>query len=247
MSSAEFRLLKLCGSLGCGVIIGTVSRLRRLVLSDRFFFVTCRLFHNRRTLSETELKCLAQTISARRKAHGFLVTAWILLPDHWHAILYPHHPLTISEVMQSIKVSSTRRMNRARGELGLLWQGRFFDRAVRTAKEYHETMAYIHLNPVKAGLVSRPEDWPWSSAYEYPVVPQAQSQPNPPCSSIGWSCLWIHGRESKAATRLVPPDLTHWRERIAESPRDCARSQHVTQRSLALSRCNEACHPQRDR
>ena len=143
-----------------------MSRLRRLVLSDRFFFVTCRLFPNRRILSESELDCLAQAISARRKIHGFLVTAWVFLPDHWHAILYPHHPLTISDVMESIKVSSTRRINRGRGELGLLWQGRFFDRAVRTAQEYHETVEYIHWNPVKAGLVSRPEDWPWSSAHD---------------------------------------------------------------------------------
>jgi REP-associated tyrosine transposase len=115
--------------------------------------------------SESELDCFAQTISVRRKIHGFLVTAWVLLPDHWHAILYPHHPLTISEAMESIKVSSTRRINRRRGELGPLWQGRFFDRAVRTAKEYHETVEYIHLNPVKAGLVRRPEDWPWSSVH----------------------------------------------------------------------------------
>ena len=147
-----------------------MSRLRRLVLSDRFFFVTCRLFPNRRILSESELDCFAQTISARRKRHGFLVTAWVFLPDHWHAILYPHHPLTISDVMESIKVSSTRRINRGRGELGLLWQGRFFDRAVRTAKEYHETVEYIHWNPVKAGLVSRPEDWPWSSVHDYSVA-----------------------------------------------------------------------------
>ncbi len=147
-----------------------MSRLRRLVLSNRFFFVTCRLFHNRRILSESELDCLAQAMSARRKIHGFLITSWVLLPGHWHAILYPHHPLTISNVMESIKVSSTRQINRRRSESGLLWQGRFFDHAVRTAKEYHETVEYIHGNPVKAGLVTRPEDWPWSSANDASVA-----------------------------------------------------------------------------
>ncbi|MBI1955873.1 MAG: transposase [Acidobacteria bacterium] len=110
---------------------------------------------------------MAQAISARRKVHGFLVTAWIFLPDHWHAILYPCHPLTISDVMESIKVSSTRRINRLRGESGALWQGRFFDRAVRTVKEYHETVEYIHSNAVRAGLVSRPQDWPWSGVHDY--------------------------------------------------------------------------------
>ena len=48
-----------------------------------------------------------------------------------------------------------------------LWQPRFFDRALRTVKEYNEKVEYIHLNPVKAGLASCPEDWQWSSYNEY--------------------------------------------------------------------------------
>jgi hypothetical protein len=48
----------------------------------------------------------------------------------------------------------------ARGAEGELWQPRFFDRALRTVKEYNE---YVHLNRVWAGLVSRPEDERWSS------------------------------------------------------------------------------------
>jgi putative transposase len=149
------------------VIIGVVSRLRRLVLSDRFFFVTCRLLPRRRVLWDSEFACLARVIQERRHKHGFVLTAWALLPDHWHAIVFPRHPLTVSEVMEAIKVGSTKRLNRAREESGLLWQGRFFDRALRTVKEYREKVAYIHLNPVKAGLVSRAEDWPWSSVHDY--------------------------------------------------------------------------------
>ncbi|HEV2495054.1 MAG TPA: hypothetical protein VG204_18485 [Terriglobia bacterium] len=46
--------------------------------------------------------------------------------------------------MESIKVSGTRLINARRGERGVLFQGRFFDRALRTAKEYHEKVGYIH-------------------------------------------------------------------------------------------------------
>ena len=141
--------------------------LRRLVLSNRFFFVSCRLLRSRQELSESEFDCLAQVIRARRKRHGFLLTAWVFLHDHWHAIFYPHSPLTVSDVMETIKVSSTRQINRGRGESGPLWQGRFFDRALRTVKEYHETIEYIHWNPVKADLVVRPEEWRWSSARDF--------------------------------------------------------------------------------
>ena len=144
-----------------------VSRLRRLVLSDRFFFITCRVHGLRRNLSESEFCCLAEVVRERRKIHGFLLTAWVFLPDHWHAIIFPIFPLTISRVMESIKVSSTRRINRGRNERGVLLQGRFFDRALRTVREYDEKVEYIHLNPVNAGLVKRPEDWKWSSVHDY--------------------------------------------------------------------------------
>jgi putative transposase len=159
-----------------------MSRLRRLVVSDRWFFVTCRLLPRRRRLSPAEFATLAQVIHARRTEHGFLLTAWVFLPDHWHAIFYPRHPLTISRVMEAVKDGATKRLNRSRREAGRLWQPRFFDRALRTVKEYSETVAYIHLNPVKAGLVSRPDEWPWSSVHDYtgtvnrtPVTPSGLS------------------------------------------------------------------------
>ena len=144
-----------------------MSRLRRLVLFDRFFFISCRLLPRRRLLSTSEFACLARVIAERRRKHGFFLTAWVLLPDHWHAIFFPRQPLTISEVMESIKVGSTLRINAGRKESGQLWQPRFFDHALRTVKEYHEKVEYIHLNPVKAGLVSRPEEWAWSSVHDY--------------------------------------------------------------------------------
>ena len=46
---------------------------------------------------------------------------------------------------------------RSRGEVGRLLEARFFDRALRTVKEYNEKVQYIHLNPVRAGLARRPE------------------------------------------------------------------------------------------
>ena len=125
---------------------------------------------------------MAQVIRERREEHGFLLSAWVFLPDHWHAIFYPAHPLTIGRVMESIKDAATKRINRSRREVGRLLQPRFFDRALRTVREYNEKVKYIHLNPVKAGLVSRPEDWPWSSVHDYtgsvnrvPAIPSGLS------------------------------------------------------------------------
>ena len=156
-----------------------MSRLRRLVVSDRWFFITCCLLPKRRILSALEFACLARVIDERRQKHGFLLTAWVFLPDHWHAIFYPRSPLTISRVMESIKDGATKRINHSRRESGVLWQPRFFDRALRTVREYYEKVAYIHRNPVAAGWVSHAEDWPWSSVHDYAgSIDQAPATPS---------------------------------------------------------------------
>ena len=81
--------------------------------------------------------------------------------------------------MKSFKNGSTIQINRQRGERGELWQARFFDRALRTVKEYNEKIEYIHLNPVKAGLVQQPEEWPWSSVREYSGSLQEEATRHP--------------------------------------------------------------------
>ncbi|MGO8735654.1 MAG: transposase [Terriglobia bacterium] len=80
--------------------------------------------------------------------------------------------------MESIKARSTLPINASGGERGLLWQPRFFDRALRTVKEYYEKVEYIHLNPVRAGLVKRAEEWQWSSAHDYTGRLSATFRPN---------------------------------------------------------------------
>ncbi len=169
----SFASQKLCGF--SRVIIRLVSRLRRIVLSDHYFFVTCCLLRGRRFLAEDEFRILSRVVGERRKVHGFVLTAWVLLPDHWHAVVYPRHPLTISDVVEAIKVSATRRMNVGRETLGPLFQSRFrslrsgqvYDRALRTVEEYGKSVEYLHWNPVRRGYVGRPGFWRWSSAKEY--------------------------------------------------------------------------------
>ena len=147
-----------------------MSRLRRPFLYDRYIFVTVDLLESRQKLQEQDFERLARALARMRRKQGFVLTAWVFLPDHWHAIIYPPHPLTISRVFQSVKVSSMISINVARGESGELWQPRFFDRALRTVKEYMETVKYIHMNPVRLGLVKSPQQWRWSSFQEYAGV-----------------------------------------------------------------------------
>lgn len=144
-----------------------MSKLRRPFLSNRYFFITVRLLRRRAKLADPDFRLLARAFNRARTLHPFYLTAWVFLPDHWHAICAPVYPTTISLAIKSVKQSSMSAINRQRGAEGDLWQSRFFDRALRTVREYNEKVEYIHLNPVRAGLVRRPQDWPWSSLNEY--------------------------------------------------------------------------------
>jgi hypothetical protein len=86
------------------------------------------------------------------------MTAWVFLPDHGHAMGVPRYPATISGVIEPVELSSTRLIYGPRGDTGGLCQGRFFDRALRTAKMYHEKVEYIPLNPVWAVRVGKAEE-----------------------------------------------------------------------------------------
>ncbi len=88
---------------------------------------------------------------------------YVVMPDHWHALIGPTFPLTISRVVQNVKWISARSLNRGRHASGPVWQHQFWDRFVRHAKEFRERLDYMHLNPVRKGFVKRPEEWPWSS------------------------------------------------------------------------------------
>ena len=154
-----------------------VSKLRRPFLSGRCFLITVRLLKRRAKLTDPDFRLLARAFNRARAMHPFYLTAWVFLPDHWHAICAPVYPTTISLVIKSVKQSSMSAVNQQRGTEGELWQSRFFDRALRTVHEYNEKVEYLHLNPVKAGLVCRPQDWRWSSFNEYSGMSAEEQKP----------------------------------------------------------------------
>ena len=71
---------------------------------------------------------------------------------------------TLASAVQAIKQSVSRRLIAGRDHF---WQARYYDFNVFTAKKRIEKLKYIHRNPVKRGLVERPEDWAWSSFSHY--------------------------------------------------------------------------------
>ncbi|MDD2332136.1 MAG: transposase [Candidatus Cloacimonetes bacterium] len=94
--------------------------------------------------------------------------SYCIMPNHVHILIKPL-PQEESElfypcnmIMRKIKGNSSRSINSALGRSGKLWMEESYDRMVRNEKEYERTANYILNNPVKAGLVEKPEEWAYS-------------------------------------------------------------------------------------
>jgi len=87
----------------------------------------------------------------------------VIMANHVHGLLFPLVPP--SRLLQSLKGATAREANRVLGRTGEpFWQRESYDHWVRDEREWTQIAAYIENNPVKAGLVSRAEDYRWSSA-----------------------------------------------------------------------------------
>lgn len=86
---------------------------------------------------------------------------FVIMPDHLHLMLTVHEGMTIEKAMQLIKGRFSFRIKKECGYLGEVWQRGFTEEQVMSRTSFEAHRAYIAMNPVKAGLVSRPEDFPY--------------------------------------------------------------------------------------
>jgi REP element-mobilizing transposase RayT len=87
---------------------------------------------------------------------------WVLMPDHWHGLVRLGQRHDLSRVMQRFKSRCSWQVNRVLGRDGALWQPAFHDRALRDQASCNAAARYILDNPVRAGLCSTWEAYPWS-------------------------------------------------------------------------------------
>ena len=142
-----------------------MGALRRYHEDNRPYFVTAVVKDRRSVFADHHAaRLLRDVIVSCRNRYRFLVLSYIVMPDHFHAILVPKPGDTISAVMRYIKGTFARRYNAASDSGGAVWQPRFYDAAIRSERELMVRIRYVEENPVRAGLVKRPEQYPFSSA-----------------------------------------------------------------------------------
>ncbi len=101
-----------------------------------------------------------------KKVTGIKVYAWCLMGNHVHLLLKVGH-VSISSVMKRIGVSYVWYYNNKYDTVGSLFQDRFKSENVESVRYFLTVTRYIHQNPLKAGIVTRPEEWKWSSCRIY--------------------------------------------------------------------------------
>lgn len=153
---------------------------RAFVAGGTFFFTLVTARRAAILCTPIARAILRQSITEARARRPFAIDAFVLLPDHLHAIwTLPHGDHDFSTRWADVKANFTRRWlkndcpessvtknQKRQGRRGV-WQPRFIEHTIRDDDDMELHMDYVHFNPVKHGLVQRPVDWPWSSLHRY--------------------------------------------------------------------------------
>jgi putative transposase len=118
--------------------------------------------------------------------------AYCLMPNHFHLALWPHTDGDLSRWMQWLLTAHVRRYHRHYQSNGHVWQGRFKAFPVQHDDHLLTVLRYIERNPLRAGLVRRAEEWPWSSLHAAAATAVRPSlHPGPVCKPCNWS-EWVN-------------------------------------------------------
>lgn len=91
------------------------------------------------------------------------VHAYVLMTNHVHLLVTPAEAARLARFMRSLGQRYVQRFNRRHGRSGTLWEGRFHSSLVQSDHYFLACHRYIESNPVRAGMVARPGEYPWSS------------------------------------------------------------------------------------
>jgi putative transposase len=114
-----------------------------------------------------DYEVLLNLLSENAAKFGVALHAYVLMSNHFHLLATPDSTEALPLMMQSVGRRYVRYFNDRQGRSGTLWEGRYRSTLIQTERYLLACMAYIDLNPVRAGLVAEARDYPWSSHRHY--------------------------------------------------------------------------------
>ena len=142
-------------------------------------YVTFSCYRRRRLLDHARARQVVMGVLAEELGkHRGICCGFVVMPDHVHAILWFPEAGSLSQFIQVWKSRSGRQLKKfVRGQLqeyaksvdrkDPFWQAKYYPFNLCSEKKAREKLEYMHLNPVRAGLVEEAFDWQWSSARYY--------------------------------------------------------------------------------
>jgi putative transposase len=166
------------------------KRLKRYYGQDHLHYLTCSCYHRQPWLASAARRDLfVNILEETRQRYRFVVVGYAVMPDHIHLLLGEPEHGTPSTVMQVLKqrfargVLEKNKRNPAQAQLWPeperhVWQRRFYDFNVWSARKRIEKSVYMHRNPVRRKLVEEPEQWRWSSFRYYAYAEEGRGKIN---------------------------------------------------------------------
>lgn len=149
---------------------------RRARVAGGCYFLTLTLQDRSSDLLVRYATQLRLCLRAVQTQMPFRLPALVVLPDHLHMLMMlPADDADFSTRVRKLKrefiaalrqEAGIRVQTNAKGEANI-WQRRFWEHLIRDEQDYHHHVDYIHINPLKHGLVTRVRDWPFSSFHHY--------------------------------------------------------------------------------
>ena len=139
-------------------------RVDRRETPNGVFSLTKCIQPKRPALGETERNLIVASLRFCVERGDVEIAAFIVMPDHFHLLAALWNDLTVSMWMHRLMSFLAGKTDRSLRASACRWQAGFYDTEIRTKKQFHYLIDYIHDNPVRAGLVQRPEAWHASSA-----------------------------------------------------------------------------------
>ena len=156
-----------------------MATFRRSTAKGATWFFTVVTYRRQPVLAQPHaLQALRAAVRSVRQSHPFEIVAWVVLPDHMHAIwrlpdgdaAYPTRWALIkrdtAQASRHLISAPVTESARKRGEIGF-WQRRYWEHQLRDEVDLSRHVDYIHYNPVKHGLTTRVVDWPHSTFHRY--------------------------------------------------------------------------------
>lgn len=114
-----------------------------------------------------DYELLLNLIDEHARKQQVAVHAYVLMSNHFHLLATPETEDGIPQMMQAVGRRYVRNYNLHQGRTGTLWEGRYRSTLIQAERYLLACMVYMDLNPVRAGMVADPADYPWSSYLHY--------------------------------------------------------------------------------